>query len=146
MEILSVIANLAIGIGTLIISIYLLVNELRTRKVSSHDSIVKAYDSMNALGLESDENLQALAEVLYPDRKNDLELLRQRLFAYVALNAIELTFLSKRHKIMKSDVADPILNDLLKSVLHNKEAQEIIESGTYDKKFTELAKSIISGI
>jgi hypothetical protein len=146
METLSVITNLVIGTGTLIISIYLLVNELRMRKVSTHDLIVKAYDSVNALGLESDENLKALAEVLYPDKKNNLELLRQRLFAYVALNAIELTFLSRRHKIIKHDVADPILNDLLRSVLHNKEAQDIIEAGTYDKKFTALAKTIINDI
>lgn len=146
METLSIYADLVFGIGTLFISIYLLVNENRLRKISAHDLIIKAYDSMNSQGLENDDNLKALAEVLYPDKKDNLELLRQRLFAYIALNAIELTFLSKKYKINKRNVTDPILDDLLKSILHNREAQEIIKTGSYDRKFTERAQIIMNDI
>lgn len=146
MEALSVISDTILGIVTLFISIYLLSNEIRKNKVLSYDLVVKSYDSMNALGLSNDKNLEAIAEVLYPDKKNNLDVLRQRLFSYTALNAIELTFLSKRYRIIRRSLADPILEDLLESVLQNPEAQDIIKKGTYDKRFTALAKTKIEKI
>lgn len=142
METLSIIAQLFTGLGALLISIFLLIHEYRVRRVSTHELMTKAYDNMNALGLANEENLKALGAVLYPEMKDDLPTLRQRLFAYIALNAIELTFIAQAYKGIQQKTADPIVRDLLRSILHNKEALDIIEEGTYDPKFIALAQDV----
>ncbi len=142
MVMFSVIAKTLIGVGTLLISVFLLVHEYRGRKISTQEQIDQAFNEISALGLSSEENLKALANVLYPTKKDNLDALRQRLFSYLVLNATELTFIAESQKGIKQRTAHLIVKDLLRSTLRNKEAWSIIEAGTYDSQFTQLAKKV----
>lgn len=142
METVSTIAQVLIGIGTLLISIFLLIHEYRGRRVSTQEQVNHAFNEISALGLSSEENLRALAKVLYPTKTNKLDALRQRLFSYLVLNATELTFIAETQKSIKRKTAYFIVEDLLRSTLQNKEAWNIIETGTYDSRFTQLAQKV----
>jgi hypothetical protein len=142
METIRTIAEITLGLATLSISIFLLVRAGYEHRVAMHERMIRSYDNMSALGLASDENLKALAQVLYPDRTSDLDALRQRLFSYITLNAIELTFVTRSQRGINKNIADPIMRDVLRSVVQNKEAWDIIKAGTYDPKFTLFAEKV----
>ena len=142
MELASTIAQIILGVGTLLLSVFLLIHEYRGRKIATQEQINQAFNNISTLGLSSEDNLKALAEVLYPTKKNNLDALRQRLFAYLVLNATELTFIAESQKGIKKKTAHLIVEDLLHSTLRNKEAWNIIEAGTYDIKFTQLAQKV----
>ena len=139
---ISDVAQIIIGVGTLLMAVFLLVHEYRGRKIATQEQINKAFNDISALGLSSEDNLKALAKVLYPTQKNNLDVLRQRLFSYLVLNATELTFIAESQKGIKQKTAHNIVEDLLGSALRNKEAWSIMEAGTYDRNFTQLAKRI----
>ena len=142
METISTIAQILAGIGMLLISVFLLIHEYRGRRISTQEQINQAFNEISALGLSNEDNLKALAEVLYPTKKKNLDTLRQRLFAYLVLNATELTFIAETQKGIKRNTGHLIVDDLLRSTLHNKEAWNIVETGTYDSRFTQLAQKV----
>ncbi len=139
MEMTVDIGQLVLGIGTILISVYLLLEQFRDRRVSNYELMIKSFNEINQLGLASKENTAALLAVLYPDLVDDEAKLRQRLFIYHILNALELTFLSKKYRGVDREMADKILADFLEVLLKNTQTIEILEAGTYSKDFKDFA-------
>lgn len=109
----------------------------RTQKVQLYDSMVNAFERMNALALDDDRNLKAVYQLYYPDDPcDDIERIRKHWLCYPVLNALELTFVAQRYRVIPAATAKRILNRL-PTIAQDTEIQRIIKAGTYTPKFTE---------
>lgn len=142
MDIIVNIGQLLLGIGTVMISSYLLFEQFRARRVSNYELMIKSFNKINELGLNNSDNLKSLSAVLYPTYVNDLSKLRERLFIYNILNTLEFTYLSKEYRGVNKEMADNIVSDFLNVLLNNSQTIDILNTGTYSKDFTKFAETL----
>ncbi|MCI0693839.1 hypothetical protein L0337_17760 [candidate division KSB1 bacterium] len=133
-----------VSLIALVISVVSFRIAVRQSKTSASDRLTSAYGEISTIALSSNENLICIDELHFPVRKPDtIENKRKRWSSFLALNAIELAFVSKRNNLIEAQVADPIINDLLRKLLRDEMVRAVIQMGFHDLQFQEHANKII---
>jgi predicted transposase YbfD/YdcC len=109
----------------------------RTQRVQLYDSMVNAFERMNTLALQDNDNLKAIYHLHFPDDTcDDIVHIRKHWLCYPVLNALELTFFARKHKVIRKTTADRILSRV-PALARDKDIQRIIQEDTYTPEFTK---------
>jgi hypothetical protein len=145
-KLITSVAQLLIGLASFSLSVYLLMTQRRSSRISTHESMLKSFNEILRFGLQSPENLKTLGEVLYPDRKDKPEELRQFLTCLTVFNALEQLLITKRNRGIDAQLADDIVRILLRSAMQNPVAAAVMSRGTYVGELKTMAEQVLAEI
>jgi hypothetical protein len=138
---LLLLGQLILAAVALVISIYLLLTERRAGRVQTHQAMLESFNELQRIALENDDNLQALAEVAYPQWKDKPADFRRFLLGLRMMNSLEQLHVARKHKSIDAELADNIITVLMATLVQNQVVRDfVINRGTYDKELVSRAR------
>lgn len=140
-ELVSSVAQLALGLATLVVAAVAYRVSKQASRISAHHGVKDAFNLVTSLALSDRENL-AVADAIYePDRTEEPpELKRRRLFALALINALERTCVGRREGLLDAGYATRTLEALVPSLVRDEDIYALIEDRGHDPGFAEYCR------